>query len=93
MQITFSKQQLEQIKEYAGYLFSPKEIAVLLEVDPNRFLQVIRQSSHPASMAYNKGKMETVLAIRKQEIELARVGSPMAVEMVKDFMIDQKLGE
>lgn len=89
----FSSEQIEQIKEYAGYLLKPDQIARLLDVDPIEFKSFLKQKNHPAAEAYEKGKTETILEIRKQEIKLAKLGSPIALDLVSKFIIEQKQGE
>lgn len=89
----YSQKTLDKIKEYAGYLLKPEQIARLLDIDVIEFKENIRRKSHPASKFYELGKLETILELRKQEIQLAKLGSPMAVELVNNFLIEQKQGE
>ncbi|MFK5856591.1 MAG: hypothetical protein QM503_10700 [Bacteroidota bacterium] len=89
----YSEEILEKVKEYAGYLLLPDQIAQLLELDKQEFKDHLRKKRHPLSKAYENGKLETILELRKQEIQLAKLGSPMAVEMVSKFIIEQKQGE
>ena len=89
----YSKEILEKIKEYAGYLLLPDQIAQLLEIDKKEFKDNLRKKNHPLAKAYENGKLETILELRKQEIQLAKLGSPMAVELVNKFIIEQKQGE
>lgn len=89
----YSNEIIEQIKEYAGLLLAPDQIALLLDLDLNQFKRDLRNIKNPVSIAYNKGKLDVIVEIRKQEINLAKLGSPMAVDQVANFMIQQKLGE
>jgi len=91
--MTCSNEQLLLIKEYAGYLLLPDQIAQLLEIDPQELKACLRKKDHPIKKAYEMGKLETILALRKQEIQLAKLGSPMAVDLVSRFIIEQKQGE
>jgi hypothetical protein len=93
MEPNYSTEVLHQIKEYASYLLRPEQIARLIDCYPDEFKQLLKRKKHPVAVAYEKGKTETILAVRKQEIELAKLGSPMAVEMVAKFIIDQELYE
>ncbi len=69
------------------------QIALLLGIELSEFKSAIRSENHPLYKAYHLGKAETILAIRKQEIELAKLGSPMAVELVNKFILEQTLAE
>lgn len=89
----FSKDQIELIKEYSGYLLKPDQIAMLIGVNPDEFKMTLRNKKHPGSIAYETGKAETILEIRKQEIQLAKLGSPIALDLVSKFIIEQKQGE
>jgi len=91
--MTYSNEILLQIKEYAGYLLLPEQIAQLLDINTDEFKAALRKKDHPVKKAYEMGKLETILALRKQEIQLAKLGSPMAVDLVNRFIIEQKQGE
>ena len=43
-----------------------------------------------AYKAYNRGKVSTKLELRKQEIMLARVGSPLALENSRRALLDME---
>ena len=90
---TYSKEQLDQIKELAGYLLEPEQIALQLDIDFSVFRDHLRMKSHPAYLSYAKGKLATILELRKQEIDLAKLGSPMAISLVAEYVIKQKQGE
>ena len=90
---TYSQEQLDQIKELAGYLLEPEQIALKLDLDFSLFRDHLKMKSHPAHLAYEKGKLHTILELRKQEIDLAKLGSPMAISLVAEYVIKQKQGE
>lgn len=83
----------EKIKELAGYLIPIDMIAVLLNVNEDLLREAISDKSSPVSKAYYLGQAETMMEIRKQEIELAKAGSPLAVQNVGDYIIEQKSSE
>lgn len=86
-------EQLEKIKELASQLMRPEHIALLIGVDQEEFKRNIKHTGSPAYIAYETGKAETILELRKQELKLAKLGSPLAVEMVHRFMVDQEQNE
>jgi hypothetical protein len=89
----YNSNQLEKVQEYAGLLMNVSDISVLIGVNEDSFREDIGNKNTAVSSAYRKGKIETVLELRKQEIDLAKLGSPMAVELIQKYIIDQKMSE
>ena len=80
---------LLRIEEYAGYFLTFKEIATLVNIDPELF----DDTEGDAYKAYFKGKTIAKLEIRKNIIKLAKHGSPQAEQLAEKFIYDQKLSE
>ncbi|GHU80663.1 hypothetical protein FACS1894145_7270 [Bacteroidia bacterium] len=80
---------MEKIKEYASILMSIPDIAVLIGADEDELKSKITNKLSVESKAYRLGRAETVLEIRRQEIALAKAGSPMAVGLMQDYLLDQ----
>lgn len=89
----YSQELLDKVEEYASYLMLPSEIAFLVEMNEYSFKDAISNKASQLSKAYFKGKINTTLAIRKQEVELAKVGSPLAVEHASKYITDMDLSE
>lgn len=87
------KQELEKLQECAGLLMNINDIAVLMDIDEDELREDINNKFSPASKAYRKGKAQFIFEIRKQEIDLAKLGSPQAVEQMHKYLIDQKIQE
>lgn len=88
----FTSAQIDRIKELATML-TVSDIAVLMDVDERRLREIISDKSHPASIAYRKGKAERALQIRQNELELAEAGSPLAVQLVGSYIRDMDSDE
>lgn len=84
---------LKKIAELAADLTPPSEIAVLLGIDPDMFRAELADKHSPAHEAYFRAKAETAHLLRKQELEFARVGSPLAVQMTGSFLRDMTADE
>lgn len=84
---------LKKIAELAADLTPPSEIAVLLDIDPDTFKAELADKHSPAHEAYFRAKAETAHLLRKQELEFARVGSPLAVQMTGSFLHDMTADE
>lgn len=84
---------IDKLKEYAADLLPIETIAILLNVDELLLREAISDRATDISGAYYLGQAETIAAIRKQEVELAKAGSPLAVENVALYIIEQKTSE
>jgi hypothetical protein len=84
---------IDKIKEYASLLMPIPDIAVLIGTDEDELKNKIADKTSVESKAYKLGRAETILEIRRQEIALAKAGSPMAVELMRDYLLDQTLSE
>lgn len=89
----YSTQQLETIKELAECLTPLSDMAVLLDVDIDELRLDIRNRATPVSRAYHHAKATTALKLRKQEIELANVGSPLAVQLTNGYLLNMDSDE
>lgn len=89
----FTSAQIDRIKELATMLTPVSDIAVLMDVDERCLREIISDKSHPASIAYRKGKTERALQIRQNELELAEAGSPLAVQLVGSYIRDMDSDE
>ncbi|WP_294457598.1 hypothetical protein [uncultured Bacteroides sp.] len=85
--------QIDRIKELASMLTPVSDIAVLMDIDERRFRDILSDKSHPASLAYRKGKAERALQIRQNELELAEAGSPLAVQLIGSYLRDMDSDE
>lgn len=92
-QLKYSPAEIEKIIEYAGLLLSITDIAVLLDVDEDELRDDISIKNSDVSKAYRKAKTERILELRNDEIQLAKLGSPGAMEIVQKYIIDQKISE
>lgn len=88
--MTYSTEQLDFIKEYAGYLLPVTSIAALLGLNPERLRMDINTAQSDAYKAYQNGKAETLLKLRKQEVRLAEIGSPLAVQLAGQYIQDME---
>ena len=82
----YSEEQIKSIKELAQSLTPISEIAVLLDLDARQLRMDVADELHPASKAYHLGKAETALQIRRNELQLAEAGSPLAVQLMSGYL-------
>lgn len=77
---------INRISELAGKLTPVKYIAALLDLDEDMLRLELASKGSPVRAAYMKAKATTSLALRTQEIELARIGSPLAVQLTASYL-------
>ena len=93
MNFMYSQEEINRIGELASELTPPGEIAILMGLDPDHFMAELSNRYSAAHRAYFKGKAETANMLRKLELEFARVGSPLAVQMTGTFLHDMTAAE
>lgn len=89
----FTPEVIQKIAELAAELTPPTEIAVLLDIDIDLFKAELANKYSEAHAAYYKAKATTAHMLRKQELEFARVGSPLAIQMTGSFLHDMTADE
>lgn len=90
---TYSQEIIDRIGELAADLTPPSEIAALLGLDIDMFRAELSLKNSPIRAAYMKNKAATAHMLRKQEIEFARVGSPLAVQLTGAYLRDMSSDE
>jgi hypothetical protein len=88
--MTFTEQELEQIEQLASLYLPVTDIATVMGVRPEELRKQIRIKDDPVAIAYQKGKTMRKVQLRKQEIQLAQVGSPLALENARLALIDME---
>lgn len=83
-----SEDQLKLIEELAGAFVPVSDIAAALGCRDHALREAIRTQDSPAAIAYRRGKALSNIELRKQEMALAKVGSPLALENVRHNMLD-----
>lgn len=91
--MTLSKEVIDRIAELAADLTPPSEIAAILDLDLDLFRMELSIKDSPVRIAYYKAKATTAHVLRKQEIEFAKVGSPLAVQLTGMYLRDMTADE
>ena len=68
---------LEDLETYASLMFTKSEIAIILEIPEQRFMEVL--NDHPPSLvAFQRGRLKREAEVRKGIFDLAQNGSSPA---------------
>lgn len=88
--MNFTPEQLEQIEKYASIYLPITDIAMLMDIPADMLRDEIRNKSTLVSRAYHKGKAASRVKLHHQEMLLAQVGSPLAIENAHRNLLDME---
>ena len=88
--MTFSKEQLENVEKWASIYMPITDIALLMGIPADMLREEIRNRNTDVSMAYHRGKASSRLKLHQQEMLLAQVGSPLAIENAHRNLLDME---
>ena len=86
----YSAEQLSTVEQLASIYMKITDIALIIEVDVAVLRQDIDTPSSEVSRAYRKGKALSKVALHQQEMNLAKVGSPLALENARQNLLDME---
>ena len=88
--IIFTEQQLSDIEKYASIYLKISDIAVILDIPADVLREDIADRSTDVSKAYRRGKAASKVKLHSQEMMLAQVGSPLAIENAHRNLLDME---
>lgn len=91
--MNLSESQLRDIEELSGLFLSPEEIAVLVDIDVDQFMEAVSRKRGAAWIAYFRGKTLSKKEIHANVIKMARHGSPQAEELAREMIQEQNSAE
>lgn len=86
----YNEQQLKTVEDCASVYMTIKDIALIIEVDDTQLRADIANESSEVSRRYRRGKAVSKLELHKQEMQLAKVGSPMALENARNNLLEME---
>ncbi len=86
--MTYSTLQLENISKYAESLMKLSHIAALLRIDEDELRLDLANKTSEVSIVYREATAKTILAIQESEVKLAKTGSPLALQIVSNYITD-----
>ena len=85
--LTKEKSLSSEIERLAGYFVPISDIATILGISPIELRDKIADQDSEESLAYRRGKAKAKVALKAQEMELARVGSPLGMQSVRENLL------
>ena len=86
----YSNEQLKEIEYYASIYLKISDIALILRVRPEELRIDIHKEDSPAYNAYHRGKALSNVQLHAQEMTLAKVGSPLALQNARNNLMDME---
>lgn len=88
--MTYSKDTLDEIEKLASIYLPITEMAVYLNIPAEDLRNEIAHKDSPVSVAYHRGKVSSKVKLLAQEMQLAQVGSPLALENTHRNLLDME---
>jgi len=88
----YSNDLLKQITDLAALFFTPREVAMMLELDVEHFIWVCDLTpDHEGYKAFHSGRLQSEVDLRKSVIKLAKSGSSPAQTLALDMLLKSKV--
>ena len=86
-----SEEQIKQIEYLAGLFYTPKQIAVMVDVVVKEFAAAVQYEDSLVYKAYWKGRYEADLQFRIAVKRLSDLGSSPAQTMIEKMIEESKM--
>ncbi len=86
----YEKEILSQIEKFASIYLKISDIAVILDIPADVLRADIADRGTDVSKAYRRGKAASKIKLHSQEMMLAQVGSPLAIENAHRNLLDME---
>jgi len=90
MNLEYSEEVLAQIEQYSSIYLKISDMAVILDVPAEQLREDIADRSTEVSKRYHRGKATSKVKLLHQEMQLAYVGSPLALENAQRNLMDME---
>ena len=91
--MNYSTQQLNEIQRLSSLFATIEDIAVMIDVDPDRLKEDINGNDIEVKKSYLSGKTMRIIELREIEIEQAKLGSTVAIDLIQKYITKQQLSE
>ena len=88
--MNYPEEILLEIEKYASIYLPISDIALIIDVPAEVLREDIADRSSKVSKAYHRGKAASKVKLRAQEMKLAMVGSPLALENARKNLLDME---
>ena len=86
----YTEDILTKIEQYASIYLKISDMAVILGISPTTLRSDIADRTTEVSKRYHRGKAASRVKLLHQEMQLAYVGSPLALENTRNNLLDME---
>jgi DNA helicase IV len=83
--MNLTEEQLNAISDMASLFYSPKEIAINIEVNEDDFDMEIKSEKGPVYKAFMKGWFESDMKLRRSTLQSAINGSTPSIQIIENY--------
>lgn len=88
--MNYSETDLQQVEQFASIYLKISDMAVILGVPAETLRTDIADHNTEVSLRYRRGKAASKVKLLHQEMMLAQVGSPLAIENTHRNLLDME---
>ena len=88
--MNYTEEQLTQVENFASIYLKISDMAVILGIPAEVLREDIADHSTEVSQRYRRGKAASKVKLLHQEMMLAQVGSPLAIENTHRNLLDME---
>ena len=88
--MTYSETELQQVEQFASIYLKISDMAVILGIPAEILRSDIADHNTEVSLRYRRGKAASKVKLLHQEMMLAQVGSPLAIENTHRNLLDME---
>lgn len=88
--MNYTEEQLTQIEQYASIYLKISDMTVILGISATQLREDIADRNSEVSKRYHRGKAASRVKLLHQEMQLAYVGSPLALENTRNNLLDME---
>lgn len=78
--------ELKSLEEYASLIFTPSEIAIILEINEAELLQELKNTESKIYKSFYKGFLITQTQIRKTQLSFALKGNQTCLDRMENLI-------
>ncbi len=84
-------EDVKEIERLAGLFFTPKEISLMLEINPSGFFSACSVEENKIYNAFQGGRLQGEVDLRTSIMKMAKAGSSPAQTMTLDMLKQSKI--
>lgn len=88
--LELSEEVLTQIEQYASIYLKISDMAVILDIPAEQLRSAIADRTTEVSKRYHRGKATSKIKLLHQEMQLAYIGSPLALDNTSRNLMDME---